>query len=204
MFTYSLTCSYTCAHSLEQTTSLPQLLLVKRFVLMQLHRRVRHSTERHSRAQSTCPLIARPACRRAPRPVQPVCYAPSYVTAPEKTEEVALLPLPRNLENPADDVTLANPLQRMERLSTGWFGVIMVSPGWPRGLSPWPDTCFREKHSENLSFMCSLLTFWRPLTFCRSMRASSSRTTTRPCGSPGSRQPTSLGTVVHWDSFAAG
>lgn len=38
-------------------------------------------------------------------------------------EEQPLVPLPRDVENLADDPRLQNPLQRLERLSTGWFGV---------------------------------------------------------------------------------
>lgn len=41
----------------------------------------------------------------------------------------ALLPLPSKTESVADDPTLHNPLQRMERLSTGWFGIIMEYEG---------------------------------------------------------------------------
>ncbi|KAG2498260.1 hypothetical protein HYH03_004010 [Edaphochlamys debaryana] len=37
--------------------------------------------------------------------------------------------MPRNLESPSDDPSLANPLQRHERMSTGWFGVIMEYEG---------------------------------------------------------------------------
>lgn len=44
-------------------------------------------------------------------------------------EEEALLPLPRHTENLADDASLHNPLKRAERLSTGWFGVIMELEG---------------------------------------------------------------------------
>lgn len=39
-------------------------------------------------------------------------------------KESVALPLPRAVENAADDPMLHNPLERMERLSTGWFGVI--------------------------------------------------------------------------------
>ncbi len=35
----------------------------------------------------------------------------------------------RAVENAADDPTLHNPLQRMERLGTGWFGVIAEYEG---------------------------------------------------------------------------
>ena len=39
------------------------------------------------------------------------------------TEEEALMPMPRDVENLADDPNLQNPLQRSERMSTSWFGV---------------------------------------------------------------------------------
>ena len=40
-----------------------------------------------------------------------------------------LKPLPRITENVADDPNLHNPLQRMQRLSPGWCGVIMEYDG---------------------------------------------------------------------------
>ena len=55
-------------------------------------------------------------------------YAAVPATVIEKTESLAL-PLPRAVENVADDPLLHNPLQRMERLSTGWFGVISEYEG---------------------------------------------------------------------------
>lgn len=55
-------------------------------------------------------------------------YAAVPSTVIEKTESLAL-PLPRAVENVADDPLLHNPLQRMERLSTGWFGVISEYEG---------------------------------------------------------------------------
>ena len=42
----------------------------------------------------------------------------------EMEREIAL-PMPREVEGIADDPQLANPLQRQERLGTGWFGVIL-------------------------------------------------------------------------------
>lgn len=48
---------------------------------------------------------------------------------PEIAEKEALKPLPRNMENIADDPSLGNPLQRMERMGTGWFGVILDFEG---------------------------------------------------------------------------
>ena len=38
-------------------------------------------------------------------------------------DEPKALELPRAVESPADDPTLANPLQRLNRMSTGWMGV---------------------------------------------------------------------------------
>jgi HAD superfamily hydrolase (TIGR01509 family) len=38
-------------------------------------------------------------------------------------------PIPRNVENPADDPRLENPLKRMERMGTGWMGVIFELEG---------------------------------------------------------------------------
>ncbi|DBA99287.1 TPA: hypothetical protein ACH3X3_011897 [Trebouxia sp. C0006] len=59
-----------------------------------------------------------------------VCFAvPASV--PESVNDVAisLKPLPRAVENIADDPSLHNPLQRLHRLGTGWFGVIMEYEG---------------------------------------------------------------------------
>ncbi len=39
------------------------------------------------------------------------------------------LPSPRTRLRAADDVTLHNPLQRLERSGTGWFGVILSHEG---------------------------------------------------------------------------
>ena len=38
-------------------------------------------------------------------------------------DEEMLMPMPKDVENLADDPQLHNPLQRSERMSTGWFGV---------------------------------------------------------------------------------
>ncbi len=59
-----------------------------------------------------------------------ICFAvPASV--PESVNDVAisLKPLPRAVENIADDPSLHNPLQRLHRLGTGWFGVIMEYEG---------------------------------------------------------------------------
>ncbi len=37
--------------------------------------------------------------------------------------------MPREVEGLVDDPSVHNPLQRMERLGTGWFGVIMEVEG---------------------------------------------------------------------------
>ncbi len=49
----------------------------------------------------------------------------------EDSERVVLKPLPRAVENVADDPSLHNPLARQERLSTGWFGVSTLQSIWP-------------------------------------------------------------------------
>ena len=60
------------------------------------------------------------------------CFAASYAAVPasiplptgeDDTAEIQLKPLPRNVESVADDPRLHNPLARLERLGTGWFGV---------------------------------------------------------------------------------
>lgn len=59
-----------------------------------------------------------------------VCFAvPASV--PDSANEVAvsLKPLPRAVENVADDPSLHNPLQRLHRLGPGWFGVILEYEG---------------------------------------------------------------------------
>lgn len=59
-----------------------------------------------------------------------VCFAvPASV--PEYTSEpaAALKPLPRAVENVADDPSLHNPLQRLHRLGPGWMGVILEYEG---------------------------------------------------------------------------
>lgn len=45
------------------------------------------------------------------------------------SRDVPLKPLPRVLENVADDPRLHNPLQRLERLGSGWLGVIVDYEG---------------------------------------------------------------------------
>jgi len=47
----------------------------------------------------------------------------------EIEEKEALKPVPRNVENIADDPTLGNPLERMHRMGTGWFGAILDFEG---------------------------------------------------------------------------
>lgn len=58
-----------------------------------------------------------------------VYYAAVPATVVDKEPKLEAKPLPRAVENAADDPSLHNPLQRMERLSTGWFGVIMEYEG---------------------------------------------------------------------------
>jgi hypothetical protein len=53
---------------------------------------------------------------------------PAHVLENLHDQEI-LLPLPRSVEGVADDPSIHNPLQRQERLSTGWFGVILEYEG---------------------------------------------------------------------------
>ena len=89
---------------------------------------------RNSLEQSYAVGIGGPHRRRATQ-----SFAASYAAVPasismptgeDDSVEVQLKPLPRNVENVADDPSLHNPLARLERLGTGWFGV----SAWLRGL----------------------------------------------------------------------
>jgi hypothetical protein len=68
------------------------------------------------------PPTARAALRRPSVAARYAGVPVEVVVAP--LEIAVALPLPRAVESAADDPLLANPLQRLERLSTGWFGVI--------------------------------------------------------------------------------
>ena len=75
-----------------------------------------------------CPgsaLIAgHPAKRQAVPSSRCQAQADSTVQAlVREVEKRKLRPLPTNTENVADDASLHNPLQRHQRLSTGWMGV---------------------------------------------------------------------------------
>lgn len=70
--------------------------------------------------------IGGPHNRRSVHPVMTSLTAlPASLPMPtgEDSENAVLKPLPRAVENVADDPSLHNPLARQERLSTGWFGV---------------------------------------------------------------------------------
>lgn len=58
-----------------------------------------------------------------------VCYAQPGAVVEQASAPALPKPLPRAVENAADDPSLHNPLQRMERLGTGWFGVIAEFEG---------------------------------------------------------------------------
>lgn len=61
-------------------------------------------------------------------PSKPPSSSPGSSSS-SSSNEGGLKPLPRNVEGVADDVTLGNPLQRMERLGTAWFGTIFELDG---------------------------------------------------------------------------
>lgn len=56
-------------------------------------------------------------------------FVPAFPRTPALEAAELLEPLPRRVENPADDARLANPLLRLERMGTGWFGVILDFEG---------------------------------------------------------------------------
>ncbi|KAL3153808.1 hypothetical protein ABBQ32_013389 [Trebouxia sp. C0010 RCD-2024] len=59
-----------------------------------------------------------------------VCFAvPASVPESANETAISLKPLPRAVENVADDPSLHNPLQRLHRLGPGWFGVILEYEG---------------------------------------------------------------------------
>lgn len=61
--------------------------------------------------------------------VESTSYAESSIPSSSGVGGSDLKPLPRNVESPADDPTLHNPLKRMERMGTGWMGVIFELEG---------------------------------------------------------------------------
>lgn len=66
-----------------------------------------------------------------PRPVRSYESVYAFYTDESSATEQRASPkqLPRNVEGAADDPRLHNPLQRMERLGTGWMGVILELDG---------------------------------------------------------------------------
>lgn len=84
------------------------------------------------------PQLAAPSLRAARRRSVPVVRSvggtsmvaiPAVKLSEQLKELEELRPLPRNMEGVADDPSVHNPLQRHERLGTGWFGVIMEHDG---------------------------------------------------------------------------
>ena len=57
-------------------------------------------------------------------------------------EKSRLRELPRDVENVADDPNLHNPLQRQQRLSTGWMGVSTCFQLPATGLAWYPPAAF--------------------------------------------------------------
>ena len=67
-----------------------------------------------------------------------------------EAEQEMLMPLPRDVENLADDPQLQNPLQRLERMSTGWFGVRFCTVTWRYLQTP-----YKLVFGENFLCTCS-------------------------------------------------
>jgi hypothetical protein len=66
-----------------------------------------------------------------PRPRVTCFAAPVSLGLPRPTDDEPAIfkPLPKRVENLADDPQLANPLERLQRLGTGWLGVILELEG---------------------------------------------------------------------------
>ncbi|KAI8468726.1 MAG: HAD-like domain-containing protein [Monoraphidium minutum] len=85
-------------------------------------------------ARHPAPALAAPrAAPHAPHPPRGVAAhyrVPAHVAAELRPDELAAaLPLPRAVESAADDPLLHNPLERMARLGTNWFGLILDFEG---------------------------------------------------------------------------
>ena len=76
-------------------------------------------------------LVAQQRVHRSQQQRLPVlCFAvPASLPESASDTAVTLKPLPRAVENVADDPSLHNPLQRLHRLGPGWMGVILEYEG---------------------------------------------------------------------------
>mmetsp|Transcript_43742 Transcript_43742/g.109746 ORF Transcript_43742/g.109746 Transcript_43742/m.109746 type:complete len:380 (+) Transcript_43742:451-1590(+) len=76
----------------------------------------------------------------------------------ERSADQPARPLPRDVENVADDPNLANPLLRHQRLSTAWMGVILEFEGivlqstWEAHLEAWLTVAEEEGKSPPLQW----------------------------------------------------
>lgn len=100
---------------------------------------------------STARLISRPQRLCPTRALPPTAI-------PERSTEGPPRPLPKNVENVADDPSLANPLARHQRLSTGWMGVILEFEGivlqstWEAHQQAWLTVAEEEAKSPPLQW----------------------------------------------------
>lgn len=102
-----------------------KLLRSKTFVIPRS--RLTATSDRFQRSLPSLPRSSAP-------PVLAFAAPPSlpYPIREEKhvdSDDVVLKPLPRKVEGIADDPGLHNPLERLERLGTGWLGVILELEG---------------------------------------------------------------------------
>jgi hypothetical protein len=103
-----------------------------------------HASMQHQRLTSTAhastscrplPALARPRTRRgAPGPARSTAShsAVPQLASVKLLEQELMLPLPSQ-ESAVDDPHLHNPLLRQQRLSTGWFGVLVEFEGVSAG-----------------------------------------------------------------------
>jgi len=97
-------------------------------------------------------------------PVQETAYSTKHTgertwtsdSGAEQGTTTASVPVP--LENPADDPRLANPLQRFERLGTGWMGVVVdlegviVRENVEAHMTAWQKLSDEERRPAPLAF----------------------------------------------------
>lgn len=85
----------------------------------------------HSNEGRSAHVVCHALPASIPRPVRSYESVYAFYTDESSATEQRASPkqLPRNVEGAADDPRLHNPLQRMERLGTGWMGVILELDG---------------------------------------------------------------------------
>lgn len=90
---------------------------------------VRAFLSEQEREASDSSLVGVTVSTTAPPRERSFSATPTFSSPNDSNADLPNLPLPKNVENRADDPSLENPLQRHKRLSTSWMGVIMELEG---------------------------------------------------------------------------